>query len=124
RLTRRVQVEGVCTRCVRPLPPWGLNGAEEAMLLVVQAGGEEQGVRGPALMVVAKGQRPQVGDRDRDAVVVRERAEEGAARWVVGVDAAIAAVADQQRSAERTEIRRRQGEPPRRVERTPGGETP
>ena len=52
------------------------------------------------------------------------KAKEDTARWIVGVDAAIAGVADQQGTAERTEIRRRQGESPRRVERTLGGEAP
>src|SRR5262249_11335773 len=55
---------------------------------------------------------------------VGERTEKGAAGRVVGVDAAIAVVADQQGAAERTEIRRRHGESPRRVERAPGSEAP
>src|SRR5205823_1380112 len=66
---------------------------------------------------------PQVRDRDRDAVVVGERAEESAAPRVVGIDAAIAVVAYEQSAAEPTEIRRRQGEPPRRIERALGSET-
>src|SRR5262249_14597974 len=43
---------------------------------------------------------------------------------VVGVDTAVAVVADEQSAAERTKIGRSQGEPPRRVQCTAGGQAP
>ena len=108
-----MRVKDARTRCIRASPRWGLNGAEEAVLLVVHAGGEEQGIRGTGLMTVAKGQGPQRGDRDRAAMIVGEWAKEGAAPRVEGVDAAITGVADKQSTAEGTEISRRQRKPPR-----------
>ncbi len=75
-------------------------------------------------MAVAERQRPQGRQRERCAVLVGERAEEGAALQVVSVDVAIARIANQQGAAEETEIRRRQGEPPRRIERALGSKAP
>src|SRR5262249_60446509 len=85
--------EGPCPRRVRPLPPRGLDGAEQAVLLVAHAGGEEQGVRGAALVTVAKRQPPEIGDRQRTALVVRERAGKGTAPGIGGVDLAVSCIA-------------------------------
>src|SRR2546422_465756 len=57
-------------------------------------------------------------------MVIREHAEIVATRWIVGVDLSIADVADEQGAAEGTEFRRRQGQPPRRVERAMRSESP
>src|SRR5262249_56498546 len=119
-----VWVEAPQARRVRSLPLRGLDGTEEAVLLVVHPGGEEQGVRVSTLVAVAERECPQGGNRDRGGLVVRERAEEVAGLPVVGVDAAVAGVTDQQGTAERAEPRRGHGEPPRRVEWPPRGEPP
>jgi hypothetical protein len=110
RLARCIWIEGARTRSVHSLPLRGLNGTEETVLLVIHAGSEEEHVGGASLVIIAKCQRPECRDRDGIAVAVRERAEEDATPQVEGVDAAIAGVADEQGTTERTETRGRQGE--------------
>src|SRR6266545_8116450 len=96
----------------------GLDRAEQAVCFVVDAGGEQQrgAVAGDA---VAEAQRPQALDLDRAAVLVPQPSEERAGLRVVGVDAAVAEVADQQRAAEATEPRRGQRQAPGGVQLAP-----
>ena len=79
--------------------------AEQAVLLLADAGGEVERVHVAAVAAVAELQGPQLVDHDAVAALVLERAEEGAGRRVVGVDAgvALAEVADEQRAAEDAE---------------------
>ena len=70
---------------------------------------------------VAELQRPQPVDRDRPAVLVAQGAEEAAVERVVGVDAPVAEVADQQRAARGAEALGRRRDAPRRVERSARG---
>ena len=91
--------------------------AEQAVRLVVEAGGEVHRVGVAAAAAVADLQRPQPVDLDGLAVGVVQVAQGGAGRGVEGVDAAVAEVAHQQVAAEGPEARRRQRQAPRRVER-------
>src|SRR5712664_1300457 len=97
--------------------------AEQAVLLVEGAGGEEEGIRRPAGGgAAAEGERPEAVDLDRPAVrgmertAVLELALAVEVRGVEGVDAAVAEVADEQVAAEEPEVGRGEGEPPGRVE--------
>src|SRR5512132_1814093 len=102
----------------RPGAPSGA-GAEQAVGLVVDAGGEQQGGR-VAGDTVAEPQRPQPLDRDGAAVLVAQAATERPRPGVVGVDAAVAEVAHQQRAAEATEPGGRSlHQPPRGVQLAP-----
>jgi hypothetical protein len=91
-------------------------------VVVVDTGGEKQVGRGPTVVAVAECDRPQIGQFDRGAVGVGKLPQEGAASRVVGGDAAVAVVADEQGPAEGAEPRGGQRHPPRRVERATGGE--
>src|SRR4029453_7666202 len=84
-----------------------LDRAEQTVGFVVDAGGEQQG-GGVAGDAVAEAQRPQALDLDRPAVLIVQAPGELASLGVVGVDAAVTEVADQQRAAEATEPRRGQ----------------
>src|SRR6266705_4254734 len=92
-----------------------LDRAEEAVRLVVDPGGEQQGGR-VAGDAVAEAERPQAVDLDHAAILVPEPPEELARRRVVGVDAAVAEVAHQQGAAEAPEARRGERQAPRGVQ--------
>src|SRR5215213_3364816 len=94
----------------------GLDGAEQAMSLVVNAGAEQQGGR-VARDAVAEAQPPQALDLDRAAVLVPQSTPECAGHRVVRVDAAVAEVPHQQVTAEAAEpAGRRLRQPPRGVQ--------
>src|SRR5262249_24843628 len=105
-------------------PRRGLNGPEQAVRIVIHAGGEEQRIRVPARVAVAERQRPQIGDGERVAVVIRELTEKSAVPRLVSEEVAVPVVADEEVAAEWTEVRRSQDEPPGRVERALGSEAP
>src|SRR5207248_8283887 len=97
----------------------GRDRAEEPVGLVVDAGGEEQGVRVAVRAGVAELERPEPVDRELAVPRGVERAamlEVAVPHLLVGVDLPIAEVADEQVAAEAAERRRSQGEPPRGVE--------
>src|SRR2546428_8157887 len=93
------------------------EGAEEAVRLVVDSGGKEQGPGWARPVAVAEPDAPQPVDRDGRPVCVLQRAFEVTRVNFVCVDGAVSEVADQEISAEVTEARRREGEAPGRVER-------
>src|SRR2546421_5649379 len=77
---------------------------------------EEQCVRSSTRRRGGKAQSPQAVNSDRAAARPAELALELAGRRVIGVDPAVAEVADQDVAAEGAEGRRRQGHRPGRVE--------
>src|SRR6187200_2777230 len=81
--------------------------SEQAVCFVVEARREEQRVRACARRRGGKAESPQPVDHDRAAAGRAEMALELATRRVVGVDPAVAEVADQDVAAERAEGRRR-----------------
>src|SRR5438105_6439773 len=93
--------------------------SEEAVSLVVDAGGEEQGLRVAVRAGVAELERPEPVDRE---LAVRRDVERAAVLEVavrhllVCVDLPVAEVADQQVAAEAAERRRCPGETPRCAE--------
>ena len=72
---------------------------------------------------VARRQRPEIADGDRLAVDAVQLADELVVVQIVGVDCAVAEIADQQVAGELAEILRRDRQSPRRVERPVGGDT-
>src|SRR5437762_4356559 len=96
----------------------GANQAEEAVGLVVDPGAEEQRLS-VARYAVSEPQTPQPVDLDRVAVRPVQLAQPVAGPDVVGVDPAVAEVADEEGVAEPAESGRRLHEAPRRVERSP-----
>src|SRR5215469_15760947 len=93
--------------------------AEQAVRLVVRAGGEEQ-LAGLRRVPVAEPQTPQAVDDDRLAIGLPQLAAASAVVRVVDVDLTVAEVSNEQITAELAEVRRREGEPPRRVELAAG----
>src|SRR5262252_8879004 len=89
--------------------------AEQAVRLAVRASGEEQFV-GLRRVPVAEPQSPQAVDDDRLAIGLPQLAGPSAGVRVVDVDVTVAEVSNEQITAELAEVRRREGEPPRRVE--------
>ena len=95
--------------------------AEQAVRLIVRPGGEEQRVHRPCASAVAEAKRPKALDlQGRPAGTVQHAevlilAVVKYIRRIVGVNAAVAEVADEQVVAEGTEVSRRQRQPPRRV---------
>src|SRR6202011_431765 len=87
-----------------------------AISLLVDSGGEEQGSGGSRLVAIAEGDAPKPVDDDRLFGLVAQGAFELTRVDVVGVDPAVAEVADEEISPEVTEAFRREGEAPRRVE--------
>src|SRR3954449_4783069 len=78
---------------------------EQAVGFVLRTGGEQQFVR-LCRVAVAEAQRPQPVDDDRVSVAVAQLAETPTGHRVEGVDATVAEVADEQGTAEPTEVRR------------------
>src|SRR6266849_3804605 len=96
---------------------------EEAVLLVIGARGEEEGIRRPVVGgALAEAERPESVDGDRrpfggvKRAAVLELAVAFQAAEVEGVNAPVAKVADEQVVAERPEIGGCQRQPPGRVE--------
>src|SRR5437870_2011644 len=99
----------------RPAPPpgagrrprlRGVDRAEEAVGLVIRAGGEEQPAARSGGVVVPELERPQAVDRDRPAVAAAQLAavlELPVRQLGIGVDLAVAEVADEEIAAEATE---------------------
>src|SRR5436190_18540780 len=97
----------------------GRDRAEEPVRLVVRAGGEEEGVRVAVRAGVAELECPEAVDRELAPVRIPERAavlEDPGADLGVGVDPAVAEVADEQVAAEAAERGRRPREAPRRIQ--------
>src|SRR5262249_2716616 len=93
------------------------EGAEQRVRGAGRGGGEVQRGGVPRRGAVAELQRPQAGDGDGAAVGAFELAGEGVVvPGVVGVDVAVAEVADEQVAGERAEAGRGQGDAPGRVE--------
>src|SRR6266566_4757979 len=101
----------------------GDQRSEQPVGLVVQAGGEEQRVRARTRCRRGKAQSPESVDRDRAAAGTTELALELAAHRVVGVDPAVAEVADEDVAAEGAEGRGRERHRPGRVELASADET-
>src|SRR5271167_4039940 len=92
------------------------NLSQQAVCLIVDAGGKIYGVRvetgsGAGL------ERPEEGIDDRLAICSVKDAQECVGRWVIGEDLAVAEVADQQIVAEETKAGGSQSNSPRRGER-------
>src|SRR6266496_1977867 len=114
-----MRVAGARLRSAPALSAGQYELSEQAVCLVIWPGSEDQLV-GLGRVPVAETQAPQAFDGDRVAVGPAELTQVRAGVRVVGVDVAIAEVADEQRSAEPAEVVRGQGEPPWRVQRAPG----
>src|SRR5262249_44045506 len=93
--------------------------AEQAVRLAVGARGEEQFV-GLRRVPLAGPQTPPAVDDDGLAIGLPQLAAAGAVIRVVDVDVTVAEVSNEQITAELAEVRRREGEPPRRVELAAG----
>src|SRR4030095_16278211 len=94
------------------------SGAEQAVRLVVGAGGEEQRVGRAGVATVAEADAPQAVDFDRLMVGALHNAVlfPAVLALVERVDPAVAEVADQQIAAELAEVRRRHGKAPRGIQ--------
>src|SRR5207248_5423951 len=105
-----------------PPPPFrsaGRDLAEETVALAVRPGGEEQRARRPVVPALAELERPETVDRQRLAACASELCavlEVAVAELGVDVDLPVAEVADEQVAGEGAKARRREREPPRRVE--------
>src|SRR5438270_10534611 len=64
---------------------------------------------------------PKAADLDRRAVLLAQRADEAPRTRIIGIDLAVAKIADQQRSCELIEARWRNGHAPRRIQRAARG---
>src|SRR5690242_5555161 len=95
---------------------YGLDRAEEAVLLPVDACREVERVGVAAKAAVSEPQRPQAGIEDGLTCRIGKGAEKLAGRGIEGIDGAVVEgeVADQQVAAELAEGGRRQGDAPRR----------
>src|SRR4030095_6500099 len=100
------------------------SGAEQAVRLVVGAGGEEQRVGRAGVATVAEADAPQAVDFDRLMVSALHNAVlfPAVLALVERVDPAVAEVADQQIAAELAEVRRRHGKAPRGIQPAPRGD--
>src|SRR5260370_41559933 len=87
------------------------------MFFRARSGGEEQGVDRRIDEAVAKGDAPQAVDRYRLPVGRLELADEPAGGQVIGVDPAVAEVADEQAVAELAKAGGRECHAPGRIER-------
>src|SRR5881398_1059070 len=94
-----------------------LDRAEEPVLLAIDAGGEEKRVGGAAVAAVAEAQAPQAFNLDRRAAFALQLAAKSSRRRE-SVDATIAEVPDQDVVVEVAKAGRREGQPPRRVEKS------
>src|SRR6266545_358853 len=105
----------------------GLDLSEQSVLLVVWAGGEEEGSGRPGCGVVTEPERPQAVDGERLTICSSQGApvREGPVRASrVGVDLPVAEVAHEEVAAKPAEARRRERQPPRRVQLTTAGDAP
>src|SRR5438874_1235917 len=94
-----------------------LDRAEEPVLLAIDAGGEEKRVGGAAIAAIAEAQAPQAFNLDRRAAFALQLAAKSSRRRVA-VDTTIAEVPDQDVVVEVAKAGRREGQPPRRVEKS------
>ena len=108
-----------CSRWILPKRPG----------LLVRAGGEEQRVGRPVVReaALAELERPQAVDQDRLVIGTPERTDTLVAPVrlrLVGVDLAVAEVADEEIAAEGAEVRRSPSQAPRRVQLATGRDAP
>src|SRR5215831_876478 len=101
---------------------FGFDLAEQAVLLGVWTGGEEQRVGGPGVAPVAEADSPQAVDEDH-AIPVAKRAVIlelacAADAHVEGVNRAVAEIPDQQVTTNGTKVFRRQRYAPGCIERS------
>src|SRR4029077_5089748 len=89
---------------------------EEAIVFVVDAGGEVECARYRIQRARGEAEPPQTENRKWLGQVVQQPPFEVTGRAIVGIDAPVAEVADQDVAAEGAEGRRRQGHSPGRVE--------
>src|SRR4029078_137495 len=95
----------------------GSELTEETVHFIVRAGGEVERVGVARRYSVSKLDGPQTVDGDGPALFVAQRAGKVSVR-AIGVDAAIAEIADENVSAELAEVRGRLNDAPGSVERT------
>src|SRR5499427_5652942 len=93
------------------------DGSEEAVGLIIEPGGEEQGVRAARRKSIPECQAPQAVNRDRVVISAAELTEEPTGKSIEGVDATIAEITDQQCTTERAEIGGSESHAPGRVKR-------
>ncbi len=93
-----------------------IDAAVQAVGFVVGAGRKEQGVVRLVVCVIAESDAPEPRSRNRRIAGVADGAERCAGGRVIGIDLAVAEITDQQRIAERAEIRRRERNSPRRIQ--------
>jgi hypothetical protein len=96
---------------------YDVERAEQAVRHAVRPRGEVEGVLIARRATIAECQAQEPVDLDRLMCGIAELAKEIASVGVVRVDPAIAEVPHQQRATKRTEIRRREGQAPRRLEK-------
>src|SRR5436190_15505588 len=104
-----------------------LDRSQQAVRFLEGTGREEEPVLRSGAGTIAELKRPQAVDLERRPILAMQWTQEqrfAAGREIVGIDAAIAEIADEQHAAESTELARRQGKAPRRVQRTRRGDTP
>src|SRR5262245_10259343 len=81
-----------------------MQAAEQAIHLIIDAGGEVEGVLVASGGAVAEGQGPEAVDGDRLSRFVLHQSQESAGRGIVGGDPAAAEIADEQCIAELSEV--------------------
>src|SRR5260370_1335139 len=94
----------------------GSEGAEEAVLFVVDSGGEEQGVGRSGGRVVPEGERPQAVDGHERAIGILHEADEFVGEAVERGDPSAAEIGDENGIADLAEIASGTTHAPRRVE--------
>src|SRR5206468_10256574 len=99
----------------------GLQRAEESVLLIVEAGGEENGLAAACCMVIPNFQCPETIDLNRIAVCIFELSIEMAVtvfRKPESVNATVAKIADEQVAGQIAPTRRSDRQTPGRIELT------
>jgi len=82
------------------------------MLLLIWPGGKVQRILVTAGLAVAKNNRPQSVDRDRDSLAVLECSQKRASAGVERIDFSVSEIAHQQRASKWSECGWRDGHPP------------
>ena len=84
----------------------GRDGTEKAILLSVNASGEEQSVRGPGVSVIAKGKGPKSIDSQDGVIRIPHEADEFVGEAIERGNLATSEIADENGVAELAEIAR------------------
>src|SRR5438132_2017162 len=93
----------------------GRDGAEEAILFAVNAGGEKQSVRGPGVRVIAKRERPQTVNGQDGVIRILHESHEFVGEAIESGNLATAEITDKNGVAELAKVARGPHNRPRRI---------